>query len=270
MKKWIAFFLTLVLLCTLLLTSCEVPPEVTVLRAYTRTATLSKYDAQMDMKVEVHIPDLQSRATVPVRVDIQAEDAMSKHPKLALTLYSGTTVSTLRADTTLYSDGKYLYIPNKYGNRGTKVSLEALEDEYEGMDEYDDLISDLLTSLPRDILNNSTIHSEDDRVTVHTALSEEQLSELYGDIVEDVTESVGDGIELEGVSVTNAEIQVIVDDGYVQSQRLSFEISATIKQGWRSYDMTMKSTVSLSMKNPGAPVTVTFPEGYADYDLKEK
>ncbi len=257
MKKWLSLFLILVLLCTLLLPACEVPPKVAVLRAYTRTALLNEYAAQIDTDIRVSAPYLNYSAAFCSQIDIRAENALSSTPKLEMTLHTAEW-GKLRPKAVIYSDGKYFYIRDKYSDSGTKIGLDQLEDHYEELKGSEDLFSDMLTSLSRDILTNSTIQKEKDTITVHTALNEEQLRELYGDIMDDVGIADSDASD---TTLEHAEIELTVRDGYVQDYRLAFEF------------VTKKSThaehrscsIKLTLHDPGSAVTVTMPEGYTDY-----
>lgn len=254
MKKKIVSMLLIVCLLVVgaSLTSCQ-SANTLLTKAFEKTDALTEYAAEMKMEMSMEIAG--EKIDVPVVIDMKVKDAKSENPVLWAE-YSATTAGQ---ETTMemYKEGEWIYLASEALGGGFKISAEESEGEYDFAKDVDEIVAEI----PEELLEDAEVVKNDDgSKSVSVVIPKEKFSEIYGDLLKTVTEMNG-GDEDAKASASDITVKVTVDDGYISSYDISFKLSMTL------FGQTVESdvTASVTFKNLGEEVTITPPEGYADF-----
>ena len=257
MKKLTAFFLALVLVCSLVaLTSCA-PETAAQLMAdsYDKLENLDSLEAEMS--VDMNISSNGVSIEMPMQYYIKAA-SLKTDPIFSADVSLTMMGETMNMD--LYMGGGYIYASVLGQNMKIPVDSEDADD-YNALNE----LTGLTKELPAEQLAEAEIVQNEDGSRKFTIqIDQATFDQLYKDFAESITESAaGLGVSFD-VSVSDAEVTVTVNsEGYISVYRMSCNMTLTEETSGTATEVALDTTVTF--KNPGAAVTVTPPAGYQDY-----
>ncbi len=234
--------------------SCEKQESVSdaVASAVEKTNELDSFEAEITMEIAMAMEGMTM--TVPMTVDMKAENANGEKPIFSATMSTSLLGMAVEAD--LYCDGEWVY----YSGDGMEYKMPAEEsgDEYDYTGDIDAMLKDIPGELFKD---KQFAKNDDGSSTVIIDVPNEVFAEIYDELIdsmneESTDEAVGD------VEISDAKISITIKDGYISVYDISFKMSMT------TYDVESTSEVktSVTFKNPGEKVTVTPMEGYQDFE----
>lgn len=249
MKRFTSLFIVLcmVLMCCAL-TGCNNPSVYeTVTDAINKTSSLDSMDAVMEMKIDMTVQGVS--VSLPIKYEMQASQAQSESPKMRIVMTMGTEEYM-----DMYLEGEWAYITSS----GT--SFKAKQSDMDSNMDTNSNTDQFLQLLPEDLINDTQFTSNNDgSKTLTVSVDGEQFSDLYNDIIESLSTSVG-SIDA-SVEISDAVVSITIKDGYITKYEMTFkmalEVSGTTAEA--------SASASIVYNNPGQDVTVTAPEGYQNF-----
>lgn len=259
MKKRICslFLVAGCLASTLLLPSCTKPTAHQLLSdAMEKTAALDQFSADLDIEVQMGAVGLNMK--VPMSYQIAAAGLQGDTPVASGTLEMD--LFGLQSVTQLYQEGDSIYytaglLKGKTARRDAPGSYDLLAE-----------VQRLVQPLPEELLEELEMVEEDGLRTLSLSLEDETFSEVYSDLIKDMTAVASKGETVGDISASEGTVTIGIDaEGYLASYDVTFKLTMMVA----TVGMAMKSEadVSLSLRynDPGKEVTVTPPEGYESF-----
>ncbi len=254
MKKITSMLLTVLALFTVLsFASCNTLSTVEVINgAIEKTAALNEYEAKMDITIDMAMEGMTMN--IPMSIVAKIKDAKSENPITSAEMT--TKILGQKMSVTSYSDGNYVYVSQD--GEGYKMSIEEADGEYD----YAEDVDDMLKELPEDLIKDVTLEEgEDGEYKLTVNVPNETFNELYGDLIDGMSESsVGEIVD--EISVSDCKIVVTVKDGYVSSYDITFKMEMAVEGMNTSSSVTAK----VEFVNPGKSVSIIAPDGYEDFE----
>ena len=117
-----------------------------------------------------------------------------------------------------------------------------------------------MKKLPADLLKDVEVVKNDDKSkTVTVAIPDETFSELFDDLLDTMTDSMG--VNATGLTISDAVVEITVKNGYVQTYGVDFSMAMTVE----GISFTATAECEMVYENPGEAVTVTLPTGYENF-----
>ncbi len=248
MKKIVSLFLVVCLLLsmTLVFTSCQNAAK-TVDKALEKTAELESYAAQINMKITMTGAGITT--TIPMTIKMKVEDAKSENPKAEADMSMEMFGETVEVK--YYISGDWAYFVADGNNYKMKLDDAGVDSDYS---------EDMMKKLPEDLLKDVKVVKNDDKSKIVTvAIPDETFNELFDDLLDTMTDSMG--VNATGLTISDAVVQIIVKDGYVQTYGVDFSIAMTVE----GVSFTATAECEMVYENPGEAVTVTLPTGYENF-----
>ena len=248
MKKIVSLFLVVCLLLsmTLVFTSCQNAAK-TVDKALEKTAELESYAAQMNMKITMTGAGITT--TIPMTIKMKVEDAKSESPKVEADMSMEMFGETLEVK--YYISGDWAYFVADDNNYKMKLDDAGVDSDYS---------EDMMKKLPEDLLKDVKVVKNDDKSKIVTvAIPDETFNEMFDDLLDTMTDSMG--VNATGLTISDAVVQIIVKDGYVQTYGVDFSMAMTVE----GVSFTATAECEMVYENPGEAVTVTLPTGYENF-----
>ena len=250
MKKIVSLCLVLCL-AVALFAGCEtVTAAVEIAEALDKTRALDSIDAEIVTKLTMSAEGKSE--TMRSTVHMQADGLKSDSPKLSIQSetagqgYTGNTHIYLEDQGAYYTLYSFHY----------KMKIDDAGDETD----YTEAVTELMQDIPAELLKNVKLEKQaDGSRTVTITLTDEQLSEIFEETVEGITDELGS--DLDDLVVNNAKVTIAIKDGYVTKYALQYHVSVEAM----GIKMEADAEVSVALKNPGSKVTATPPEGYKDF-----
>ena len=249
MKKIISILLLVctLLSCTLTLSSCANNPQAVVATAMLRTQKLDSYEALMTVDMEMSVSG--QKISIPMDVRIKAQDVHGTAPKMSADMsitYDGHTTKD-----SIYIEGDWIYAYKNH--EGVKAKME--EDEAHDSN-YLESVKELLQELPESFFEDvEMVENEDGSRTVKLEISEAELSDMFDNVLEGVSDGADD------ISTSDATVTITVKDRYLSSYRIAFDMYMNVE----GYKAVTEVEICLKFIDPGKAVKVEFPEGCEDF-----
>lgn len=262
MKKIVSWLLALAVLCTgVMMTGCDngkpasgsvdKGAAVVIAEALKKNQNLDTMSAEMKMQVDMATEGMTM--SLPITAKIKAKNLKSDNVISSVNM----TTSVLGQEMVMemYQEGQWAYVVMddvKY-----KASLKDMEGEMD----YATSAKNMLREIPEDLLKDvKLVKAEDGSQTATIAFPGEKFSEVYSEIVGDVLSETG--TEVGETKISNAVVTITVANGFVTVYDVAFTVDMTTE----GVSSTTKAKVTLAYENIGQDVTVTPPEGYAEFE----
>ena len=248
MKKIVSLCLIVCVLLsmTLVFTSCQ-NAEKTVDKALEKTGELESYAAQMNMKITMTGAGITT--TIPMTMKMKVEDAKSETPKAEIDMSMEMFGETMEAK--YYTSGEWAYFVDDENSYKMKLDDADIDSDYS---------EDMMKKLPADLLKDVEVVKNDDKSkTVTVSIPDETFNELFDDLLDMMTDSMG--VAATGLTISDAVVEITVKDGYVQTYGVDFSMVMTVE----GISFTATAECEMVYENPGEAVTVTLPEGYESF-----
>ncbi|MBQ2757642.1 MAG: hypothetical protein IJF31_04075 [Clostridia bacterium] len=248
MKKIVSLCLIVCLLLsmTLVLTSCQ-NAQKTVDKAIEKTAELDSYAVQMNMNISMTGAGVTT--TIPMTMKMKIADAKSDAPKAEVDMSMEMFGETM--DAKYYTSGEWAYFVDGENSYKIKVADAGVDSNYS---------EDMMKKLPEELLKDVEVVKNDDKSkTVTVAIPDETFNELFDDLLDMMTDSMG--VTATGLTISDAVVEITVKDGYVQAYGIDFSMAMTVE----GVSFTATAECEMVFDNPGEAVTVTLPEGYESF-----
>ncbi len=263
MKKLLSLLLALVMTLSLTFVfSCAGDkgddvgePKTAVASAISKTTALNEYKATMEMNIDMTMTIMGTETTmeIPATSNIVVKNANGEKPEI----YTDTqmTMMGVTTRTETYCDGDWLYT---YENEeGYKVAVEDDQD-------YVQRLEEALKNIPEGLLESLSFEKVENGYKVTVQIPDEDFATIYADIVEGATASFGEDMD---VTITNAVVDVVVNNGYIVEYDVEFDMTMEMDMGIGT-PITANAHVvaNTTIDNPGQSVTITPMAGYQDYE----
>ncbi len=252
MKKKI-LSLTLVvclLLGTMVFASCNKKTLADVIsEAIENTQKLDSYAADLEMNMKM---DMQGVSMdVPMTISLEVEGQTTESPKLKGSISMTMLEQTVTTD--MYSDGEWTYMVLM--GQGMKMKSEEADSDYA------ETANMMLKQLPQSVfVDKEFTENADGSLTFTTDLSSEMFNEIFSEFA---NEMIASNLGEEGAEVEfgDAKITITVADGYIKEYVMEYTMAMDV-QGVAA-DVAVVTSLNYT-KYSG--VTVTFPEGYENFE----
>lgn len=255
-KRIVALLLALCIVCMCgLLASCsQLTTVVELAQAVERTNNLEDMDATLEVEMSMEIMGIEMN--IPITADMKVKGMNSENP----ISFSTVSMSLLGTNVTVdvYQEGDWAYL--SMDGMQYKMNISEAESEYD----YTDDMKNMLQTLPEYLLEGIEFtENEDGSKTISVNISDEEFTELYDELLEDL--SATSGVNPEDLEVSDAVVSITIKDGYVLEYDMEFTMAMTVEGVETDTDVAYK----LTYNNPGQAVTITPPEGYQDFEEME-
>lgn len=249
-KKLIALALTLLLVCTLF-TACGESAFSIISSAVEKTENLDSMAVQM--KLEMNMAMEGMTLSIPLTANIKAKDIKSDAPVTFAEV--SMTMLGQSVDVEMYQEGDWAYMV--MGDMKYKANVADADSEYD----YTDEVNAMLQAIPEDLLENvEMVKGDDGSASATISIPDEVFAEIYSDFIDSVGESAGmEGTE---ITISDAVVRITVANGYVSVYDMEYTMEMTVS----GVSATTEVKASATYDNPGEEVTITPPEGYADFE----
>jgi hypothetical protein len=253
MKKIISICLLVCILCTCLLSACAraKTPFETVNEAIQKTQALDSMAATMKMEMNMAMEGMT--LSIPITAEIKATGLKSETPVISTAM--STSMLGQKMDIDVYQEGTWAYVSMEGFNYKMDTSKQEAEYDFSGD------LEDMLQSLPEDLFKEIQLEKHDDgSVSVTIPIPEDVFSQIYGDMIANMNNTAGLDTTLD-VKIENAVVKITVANNYISLYEMEFSMTMDVQGITTKTDVT----ASIEYTNPGAPVTITPPEGYQDF-----
>ena len=262
MKKLISLLLVLCLACTAMMISCAKDPATNddppaekpltpaeqVSEAIKKIDALSDIDFDMNMDIKMNVSGTEME--IPVKMNYKIKGVHAENPviynKTEMTMMGETMV------TETYVEGEWAYMVMddiKYKMKAEDADMDISTD-------------DMLKDLPEEIMKTAeTVENADGSITMKVSVPADKFGEIFDEMIEGMNSSMG-GSEVDEIKLNNASVETTIKDGYV----ISYIIGYDMEMSMMGETVTAQATASITFNNVGKEVTITFPEGYKDFE----
>ncbi len=262
MKKFVSWFLALVVLCTgVMMTGCDNGKPASgsadksvaavIKDAVKKNEDLDAMSAEMKMQMEMATEGMTM--SIPITAKIKAKNLKSDNVISSVNMTTSMLGQEMAME--MYQEGQWAYVVMddvKY-----KASLEDMEGEMD----YAASAKNMLQEIPEDLLKDvKLVKAEDGSQTATVNFPGEKFSEVYSEIVGDVLAETG--TEIGETKISNAVVTITVANGFVTVYDVAFSVDMTVA----GVSSTTKAKVTVTYENLGQDVTVTPPEGYGEFE----
>lgn len=242
----------------LMMTSCgKVDTYTMVDGAMAKTSALDEYSATLEIKISMTTDGFSM--DIPMKAEVVAKDVKTTSPKVFTKIT--TSAFGFSVENTAYLEDGWFYIVD--GTDSYKISAE------DSMDEYDYLgdIEDMYVVYTEDMFEGVTpVDDGNGGKKIEFTVTAEQFSVLFEDMIEEIAgagSSDGEAPDIDiGVDLGQIGISMTIKDDYITEYAIKFALTMTEEGVTSSISADMKLTYSA----PGAPVTITPPEGYQNFE----
>ncbi len=250
----------LMLVSVFAMASCKAEPTNYELVSDALTNVKALDEADMEINIGMKMSVMGMTMEMPVKMSMQAKGLTTDDP----VAYIAMTMSTMgmSVDMEMYTEDGYVYA--KVMGETMKQKVEEADMGYADSEMYKGILQDI----PEDILNTSAavVENNDGSKTFTIEFDAETFSELYADLIKDMSESNAEGATIKSCTVDNCKVEITVSkDGYIKVYDIAFDMEMTISEAGMDMAMGMQLDMSCEFKNPGKPVTVKTIEGYKDF-----
>lgn len=262
MKKLISLLLVLCLVCTAMMISCTKDPSTNddppaekpltpaeqVSEAIKKINALSDLDFNMNVDIKMNVSGTQME--IPMKSNCKIKDVHAENPviynKTEMTMMGETMV------TETYLEGEWAYMV--MGDIKYKMKAEDAD-----MDIGTD---DMLKELSEEIMKTAeTTENADGSITMKVSIPADEFEEIFDEMIEGMNSSMG-GSEVNEIKLNNASVETTIKDGYVMSYIIGYDFEMSMM----GETVTAQATASITFNNVGKEVTITFPEGYKNFE----
>ena len=250
MKKIISILLTLCLLFSsaLCFTSCEAfdTPETMVTKAVAKTATQDSYAGEIVIQMSMEL--FGEQIDIQTKSEMKAEGVTGDSAEVEMKTTVNAMGETLQ--TTTYMKDGWSYVVMQGEGYKTK------NDEGIGSD---DTVDSLVKEIPKDLFEGVEIVKDEQsgERSVTVVIPSEVFAELYDELVEEITSTMG--VELE-ITVSDATVTISVKDGLISV----YDIAFTMTMDAEGMEMSVDAEASVTFTQYGG-VTVEMPENYESF-----
>ena len=253
MKKITSLFMIILALFTVLsFASCDkLSTEEVINGAIENTSKLNEYEADMNMKIDMTMPNVTM--SVPMDISMKVKDADKENPIVWALMSMEMMGQEIEMES--YMDSEYAYVLSD--NEGYKMPIDADENEFD----YTESLGEMFKELPADLIKDIELEKNKDGVyTVTVSIPNELFKEAYSDFIDEMNETaLGDVVG--EVSISDCVVAVSVKGDYVTNYDISYKMSMTVQ----GTEVNSTVTGTIEFLNPGEAVTITPPEGYQDF-----
>lgn len=253
MKKITSLLMIILALFTVLsFASCDkLSTEEVINGAIENTSKLNEYEADMNMKIDMTMPNVTM--SVPMDISMKVKDADKENPIVWALMSMEMMGQEIEMES--YMDSEYAYVLSD--NEGYKMPIDADENEFD----YTENLGEMFKELPADLIKDIKLEKNKDGVyTVTVSIPNELFEEAYSDFIDEMNETaLGDVVG--EVSISDCVVAVSVKGDYVTNYDISYKMSMTVQ----GTEVNSTVTGNIEFVNPGEAVTITPPEGYQDF-----
>lgn len=257
-KRLVALVLSFVLLAVAVcLGGCTNPTAYSlVTEASKKTESLDSYAAKMTMNIGMTLSN--ETITIPAIVyEISASGVHTENP--VMRIYTTSTSESGESQIDMYVENGNHYISmmgEKY-----QVPASLVTDDMR----VDNTLDGIMAEIPENLFEGIEIEERADGSKAVIILpSKDAFNEIYSELLDQITSSIGAGDA--SVELSDTKIEIVVDkNGYISAETVSFTMKLTMTAMGTTMEVTAKADVKVEYINPGSDVTVTAPEGYKDY-----
>ncbi len=252
-KKILSVLLALCLLCTgFLMTSCDKAEDIFE-EAYKNTEALDSFAAEIEMNISMKMNG--QTYTIPMTIDMKIKDAKSDNPTMFADYSMSVMGESMEAE--MYLEDGWLYmVSESLPYDGVKMNAATAGDDYDFNDDMDDIVQDIPEEFFKDI---KPVKNKDGSKTITIEFSDEDFSEIYGDIIDSVKESADLG-DVDDVYIEDAVVVITIKDDYISVYEMNFSMGMTIGSETVTADVEMTATYS-----DYGDVSIKAPEGYQNF-----
>lgn len=250
MKKITSVVLAVCMLFSvLMLASCSETPASLVNGAMAKMADLTSVEAKMDAEIKMSMMGIDM--SMPIDMHIIVEDTKSEKPSGSVKAEMSFMGESVVMD--MYMDGQgWAYMT--VAGESYKVNTEAAEGE---LPLSSDSVTDMITQFPEEYFEGVEIEKNDDgSKSVTLVLTTEQFAQLFGDMLDGLSDSMGGA-----VTVKDVTLEITVKDGYVVEFDIEFDMDMNMEGMAVSAEMDM----DIDYINPGKEAKATPPAGYENF-----
>ena len=254
MKKIIALCLLLCILCTCLLSACAraKTPFETMNEAIQKTQALDSMAATMEIEMNMVMEGMT--LSVPITAEIKAAGLKSENPVMSTAM--STSMMGQKMEVDVYQEGAWAYVTME--GMSYKMDTSKAESEYD----FSGDMNAILQTLPEDLFKEIQLEKQDDgSVSVTIPIPEEMFTQIYGDLIANMNNTAGLDTTLD-IKIEDAVVKITAANDYISLYEMEFTMSMEMQ----GIAVKIDATASIKYTNPGAPVTVTPPEGYQDFE----
>lgn len=216
--------------------------------ALTATAELTGIDATLTLNVSVAVSGMT--LTIPVTASIKANEQAMYMELSADVMGESTSMK-------MYTDGEWMYIVED--GVGYKTPYDEADAE---IPEIPESFDDVVKEIPKAILDDIDVKSEEAGKTLTLAITESAYPEVY-EAIKGYLESEGVVADADEVEISDIEAElVIAKNGYIKSANTDISIENVNIEG---QDATISASVSVEINKVGTAVTVTPIPGCEDF-----
>lgn len=245
-KRILALALTLLMICGLFAGCGQKSAYQTVAEAVAKTQALEAMDVKMEMDMTIN-SDVMTMS-MPITLEMKAKDTKSENPVILTNLSLSMLGQSIEAQ--IYQENGWTYAA--MGDQKYKTQSEPQTDQY-------DYSEEMLQIIPEELMQDVKLEKGEDGAAKATiSISGEKFMEVYADLVDQISDSLGDS---EDLNVKDAQVVISVKNGYISTYEISFSLEETAGEDVTSLDVK----ASITYNNPGKSVEITPPEGYQDF-----
>ena len=249
--------LCLVLTSVAVLASCGRAAK-TLEKAVEKTQELEEFEIAMHQVSTLKVDGQQVK--VICDTNMKVKDAKSDNPTIWMEME--IEVGDQKQVTEMYIEDGWIYVV--YGESGYKAKLEDV-----GEDEGDYLaqVENIVKEIPKDAFEESKIEREDGKKIITATIDSKVMNDIFDELIDEALSGFGYDedvlaqLDISFDDVDDAEVEIVIKDGYILSYELNYDMSIEVM------GETAKSENSVRVKyiRPGEPVKITKPEGYQNF-----
>ena len=224
-----------------------------------KTSALDSYAAKMTMDIELVLSG--EIVTIPaIEYDITAAGMQSNNPTMRMKTTSTSQSGENQIDMYVENGNYYVsMMSEKYQVPANRITADM---------RVDNTLDGIMAELPKNLFDGIDVEQKDDTKSIVIYPSKEVFNELYSELLEQTTSALGASDA--SVEISDTKIEIVVDkNGYIASETVSFVMKLTMTATGSTMEVTAKTDIKVEYINPGSDVTVTAPEGYAEYPVLE-
>lgn len=250
MKKITLFLLVLCLVfSTCILTACAPSSTDLISKAVEKTSKLDSYKADLDIDMDIKVQG--TTVSMPISMSMKVEGLQGDAPQVEGDL--NMTVMDQKIEMDVYSDGKWSY----FSTSGQKYK-QKIDEENKS---YSDTANSLLQDIPEDVLKDvEPVKNDDGSYTIEFEMDSEQFKEVFEEAIKSAESSSGSAEE-GSVDIDDAKIKIVIDDEYIKTYEISFDMSMKVS------GQTAEASVEMSIefKDYNGEYNIEPPTDYKKY-----
>ncbi len=229
-------------------------PKQAVASAVSKTIALNEYKASMEMNIDMTMSMMGTETTmkIPATSNVVVKNANGEKPEVYTETEMTMMGTTIKTET--YCDGEWLY---------TYEDEEGYKEEVDDAEDYIERLEDTIKNIPEELLESLSFEKVENGYKLTVAIPDEDFATIYADVVEGAAGSLGENMD---VTIKNAVVSIIVNDGYIIEYNIEFDMEMQMDMGLGSpADIDAHVVANTTIENPGQSVTITPMDGYQSY-----